>query len=89
MTDLDEFIEQTAALIGQTQADIAQGRHRLAQDALRLQSLGIDTQSLKDQVADRISDADRLRFEWVQAADFALDAPPARPLRRKLPRPLV
>lgn len=89
MTDLDEFIEQTAALIEQTQACIEQGRHRLAQDALRLQSLGIDTQSLKDQIADHISDADRRRFEWLQAADLALDAPTAGALRRKLPRPLV
>jgi hypothetical protein len=89
VNDLDEWIEHTATLIGQSRALIEQGRRRLEEDARWLQSIGVDTQSLKDEVASCISDADRLRFESLQAADPVLTAAPAPTLHRKVLRSLV
>jgi len=89
VNDLDEWIEHTEMLIGQSRACIEQARRRLEEDARWLQSIGVDTQSLNDQIADGLSDADRWRFESQPAADPALNAPSARALRRKVLRPLV
>ncbi len=89
MNDLDEWIEHTAMLIGQSRACIEQSRRRLDEDARWLQSIGVDTQSLKDQIADGFSEADRWRSESLLASDPALSATPVRPLRRKVLRSLV
>ncbi len=89
MNDLDEWIEHTAMLIGQSRASIEEGRRRLEEDARWLQSIGVDTQSLKDQIADGFSEADRWCSESLLASDPALNATPARPLRRKVLRSLV
>ena len=89
VNDLDEWIEHTEMLIGQSRACIEQGRRRLEEDARWLQSIGVDTQSLKNEIADSISDADRLRFESLQAADPIFNAAPARTLHRKVLRSLV
>ncbi len=89
MNDLDEWIEHTAMLIGQSRACIEQGRRRLEEDARWLQSIGVDTQSFKDQIADGFSEADRWRSESLLASDPALSATPVRPLRRKVLRSLV
>jgi len=86
VNDLDEWIEHTEMLIGQSRACIEQARRRLEEDARWLQSIGVDTQS---QIADGFSDADRWRFESQPATDPALNAPSARALRRKVLRPLV
>lgn len=89
MNDLDEWIEHTELLIGQSRACIEQARRCLEEDARWLQSIGVDTQSLKDQIADGMSDADRSRFESLPAVEPALNTTLARALRCKVMRPLV
>ena len=89
MNDFDDWVQHTASFIEQSRALIEQGRSRLEEDARWLQFLGVDTQSLKDQIANRISDADRMYFETLQGADSGFAAKPARALRRKVLRPLV
>ncbi len=83
MEEMDEFVKRTADQVAQTHVFIHQARSRLAKDLRLLQSLGIDAEGLKAEVADRI------RFEQTESQWPADETLTSGVKRRKLLRALV
>ncbi len=83
MEGVDEWVKQAADLIAETRVFIHRARSRLERDDRLLESLGVDVEGLKAEVADRI------RFEQAESQWPADETATAGIKRRKLLRTLV
>lgn len=83
LTELEELIAKTDAVIAETAALIRDGRRRMRQDEQWLQNLGVDLQALKDQVDAEAAAARNLPVEALmtldsQACGAGRETPPRR-----------